>query len=494
MPFSPSDFLRHKQLLPSQARTAEWDAASDRDPATAAWVKERAFFMAGVARAGRLQEFRNAAAAVAQGTMSAQEARRHVRRELEAAGYKPDAGLGDTIKDLKSDARLRVSIDTNVALARGWAQHRTSMANTARPAQELYRAGQSLNPRNWAARWQDAAEAVGWEGVAKGGQMVALKTSPIWAALSRFGNPYPPFDFNSKMRVRSVSLDRCRQLGLLPDDEAAERQAAEQRAMLPSLNENVAVQMKELSTELRTQAENLFQGIAEWDAGTQSFRMTDMNGTRPYGWQDIGRIISAPNPAIGNRQLDAFELWTHDSSKFRDAALGRAEKNADVTLDVVEDAARLFRRINPIASDGSDPDKALHRALGFKNEKQLKNVLDSLTCIGRDNEGNMMDATYYTARSGSIAESWNNNMKTTREYANKKFNVILHCNKYRSRRRIDGIYKHAQELKQKEGGALAQEGESVFTGDVKFRVLSRNPKITRHPDGSVDYEFDVEEA
>ena len=222
--------------------------------------------------------------------------------------------------------------------------------------------------------------------------------------------------------------------------------------------------------------------------------MTDMNGTRPYGWQDIGRIISAPNPASGNRQLDAFELWTHDSSKFRDAALGRAEKNADVTLDVVEDAARLFRRINPIASDGSDPDKALHRALGFKNEKQLKNVLDSLTCTGRDNEGNMMDATYYTARSGSIAESWNNNMKTTREYANKKFNVILHCNKYRSRRRIDGIYKHAQELKQKEGGALAQEGESVFTGDVKFRVLSRNPKITRHPDGSVDYEFDVEEA
>lgn len=34
----------------------------------------------------------------------------------------------------------------------------------------------------------------------------------------------------------------------------------------------------------------------------------------------------------------------------------------------------------------------------------------------------------------------------------------------------------------------------THTGDVKFRVLSRNPKITRHPDGSVDYEFDVEEA
>ena len=43
----------------------------------------------------------------------------------------------------------------------------------------------------------------------------------------RLGNPYPPFDFNSKMRVRSVSLVRARQLGLIPtreeDPEAAER-------------------------------------------------------------------------------------------------------------------------------------------------------------------------------------------------------------------------------------------------------------------------------
>lgn len=491
---SPADLLRSKQLLPTDLRTREWDAATAEHPATAAWVKERAFFMAGVAQAQRLQDFRNAAAQVAAGTMSAQEARRHVRRTLQEAGYTPETGLQDSIKDLQSDARLRVSIDTNVALARGWAQHATAMANTARPGQELYRAGASRQPRDWETRWKEAAAGLP-DAVQDAAPMVALKTSPVWERLSRFGNPYPPFDFGSRMRVRSVSLERCRQLGLLPrdDDDAAAEQAARQRTMLPGLNENVSAPMKDLSPELRVQAENLFQGIAEWDAPTQSFRMTDMNGTRPYGWQDIGRIISAPNPAIGNRQLAAFELWTHDSSKFRDAALGRAEKNADVTLDVVEDAARLFRRINPIASDGSDPAKALHRALGYSDPNEFRKMCDRLTKIDRDANGNMLDATYYTTRPGTIAESWNNNMKTTREYANKTFNIILHCNKYRSRRRIDGIYPHARELKQKEGGALAQEGDSVFTGDVKFRVLSRNPKITRHPDGSVDYEFDVEE-
>jgi hypothetical protein len=28
-------------------------------------------------------------------------------------------------------------------------------------------------------------------------RMIARKDSPIWEALSRFGTPYPPFDFNS---------------------------------------------------------------------------------------------------------------------------------------------------------------------------------------------------------------------------------------------------------------------------------------------------------
>ena len=217
--------------------------------------------------------------------------------------------------------------------------------------------------------------------------------------------------------------------------------------------------------------------------------MTDMNGTRPYPWDAIGPVISAKNPIAGNLQLDAWQLWTQDSSLFRRVALG--EKIPGISLDTVEDCARLFQRIEPTTSrEGGE----VHRALGFSNQKKFMEALESLTAIGRDDNGHLQDATYYTTRKGTIAESWTNTPRAIPLFANKKFNIILHCNKYRSRRRIDGIYKHAREHKQKEGGALAQEGESVFTGDVKFRVLSRNPKITRHPDGSVDYEFDVEEA
>ena len=65
-----------------------------------------------------------------------------------------------------------------------------------------------------------------WEGVARGGQMVALKTSPISVELSRFGYPYPPFDFNSGMWVRPVSDDDCEALGLLADEEWLDKQLA----------------------------------------------------------------------------------------------------------------------------------------------------------------------------------------------------------------------------------------------------------------------------
>lgn len=491
MPFSPSDFLRHKQLLPSDLRTAEWDIATHSSPATAAWVKERAFFMASVANAAHLQAFRDAAAAVAAGTMSPGEARRHVRQLLKQARYKPAAGLEDTVKDLTSEQRLKVSIDTNVALARGWAQHAQSMQNTERPAQELYRAGTSKKPRDWQTRWKQAAQ--GLVDVARDGSMVALKTSPIWARLSRFGNPYPPFDFNSKMRVRSVSLERARQLGLIPtreeDPQAAQQQAALQRSKIPSLNERVEVPMQGVCDALAAQLQQLLQGIAEWDPASRTLRMTDMNGTRPYPWDQIAPVISAPNPVAGNLQLDAWQLWTQDSSLFRRVALG--EKIPGISLDTVEDCARLFQRIEPTTSqEGGE----VHRALGFSNQKKFMEALESLTAIGRDDNGHLQDATYYTARKGTIAESWTNNPRAIPLFANKKYNIILHCKKYRSRRRIDGLYGAAEHLKQYQGGSISREGESVFLGNARFRLLSRNPKITRHKNGTEDYEFDVEEA
>ena len=48
--------------------------------------------------------------------------------------------------------------------------------------------------------------------------MVALKDDPVWTAISRFGHPYPPFDFGSGMGVEDVSFEDALALGLVKDD------------------------------------------------------------------------------------------------------------------------------------------------------------------------------------------------------------------------------------------------------------------------------------
>jgi hypothetical protein len=51
--------------------------------------------------------------------------------------------------------------------------------------------------------------------------MIALKNDPIWTAISSFGLPYPPYDFNSGMWVRDVSREEAEDLGLIkPGDPA----------------------------------------------------------------------------------------------------------------------------------------------------------------------------------------------------------------------------------------------------------------------------------
>ena len=59
--------------------------------------------------------------------------------------------------------------------------------------------------------------------------MVALKGSPIWAALGNgaggyrdtLGNPFPPFAFGSGLAWADISRDEAIKLGLVPGDAKA---------------------------------------------------------------------------------------------------------------------------------------------------------------------------------------------------------------------------------------------------------------------------------
>ena len=219
---SPADKILQKALVGSGLDTKGWSTVQ-------AGLRDRAFFSSQVTEAKILHAMRQNVAELVAGGKSPSEVRRDLRAYLGSIGYDPDNDLkpGEqsrrgTIKDLTTKARLDVMMKTNADQAKGYASHlraTTTGAILAFPAYELVRVERRKLPRDWGARWTAAAQKVGWEGVARNGAMIALKTSPIWAALSRFGNPFPPFDFNSGMGVRDVKKSVCREIGLLGPNE-----------------------------------------------------------------------------------------------------------------------------------------------------------------------------------------------------------------------------------------------------------------------------------
>lgn len=364
MPQKAAGKVRSKQVTPRAMSTAQWDMVD-------AQIRERAFFMAGVDNARILSAFQHVAKEISAGRMSLPEGRRKLREFLAAIGYEPAAEDAGTLKDLTSRRRLDVALQTNADLAAGWAQRKAGLLDIANPGQELYRAKQARVPRDWASRWAEAAAAVNWEGVARGGQMVALKSSPIWVELSRFGYPYPPFDFNSGMWVRPVSDDDCEALGLLENEEWLDKQLA---AAEEGLNEGAEADCSDMGAEVLAELDRALGSVGEIVDGVA--RMRDVNGTTPYSAEEVAEVVGEDTPeGVPNVQRDAAALWDEDG--------------VDGMPDEAKEAMRtLLERTRP--EEGVDE---LQKAFDL-DEAQAEEAMQAL-----EEEG-------YEVPRGQVAEPW----------------------------------------------------------------------------------------
>lgn len=211
-----------KALLPTALGSDEIRTA------IASQILRQSVFSARMENARYLAQVQKVCAQVADGGMNLADARMVLTRTLRNMGH--DTANAKGITDPASRRRLDLIVKTRSAMASNAAAVNSQNEATVytAPAWELKRFGQRRVPRDWQQRWKAAGDSVGWEGASPDfGNMVALKASPIWAALGNgaggyrdtLGNPYPPFAFSSGMAWIGVRRKRCIALGLIGEHE-----------------------------------------------------------------------------------------------------------------------------------------------------------------------------------------------------------------------------------------------------------------------------------
>jgi len=446
------EYFRAKESVPAELRTAEWERAGQ-------WVKERAFFSAAVTETEILDEFRQWAQKVVEGSTDESTARVQLQLFLDRVGYKPEAGQEGTIKDLRSLRRLTVMLRTNRQLAQGYAEKVRGFGPGAirlYPAWELVRLGPVPQvPRDWRARWLKVGGTL-----TPDGRMIALKQDLIWAELGSreafedaLNVDYPPFAWQSGMGWMPVKFQEVKALGMLEGWRPPETKP------LASPNESLEVKPRIQSGVLRHALAEKLQGLAEWRGDTLVF--TDPNGTRKLTQQEAAKVITAklPDGFADNHQARAAKLWLENAAKHIKFKKGR---------DILDDFSRLLERIEPLPAD-----QPVYRGEYYASEADLQNRIDQLK------------ATYQVSTMGdsfSVLES------IAKKFAANKtpYELIIVCKKHSTFRPIYAIAKKVMPKYAKQGEAIAKNG-------MKLRAIGE-PLVTIDTRGKRQVYLEVEEV
>jgi hypothetical protein len=251
-------FLRDKNVVGTGLSSAQLS----RLPA--AW-RARSFFSARVVNAQIVQDFWNGVYSIVAGETNLATERVKLKDMLDTIEYRPGAGAAGGLRDLGSNRRLNLMLNTNVSMARGFGQFlqaNTEGALMAFPAQELVRFEARVVPREWFEIWDEAADELGDETSAtdagETGRMVALVNDPIWLEISDFDQPYPPFKFNSGMGVRPIDYDEAVALGVMDADDPAPEPDQDR-----DFNDGLAASVEGLSSDLVQVLEQDLSDVAQ---------------------------------------------------------------------------------------------------------------------------------------------------------------------------------------------------------------------------------------
>lgn len=458
---SPSELMRALVTVPAAGMSsADWDGV---DPD----IRERSYWTAREGHYARVQGFRDRSQGIVDGNLSEADALREIRAMLKATGYRPEPGTEGTIQDLNSDARQRLILDTNVAMVQERAYRDSMMGSLAYPAQRLKRDGYRVEPRDWDARWREAAAAVNYEGVATDGSHIALLTSPIWRKLSRFDLDYPPFDFNSGMGVDPVDYEEAQRHGLTIPEATIDNMDRE------SLNSSLEASILAMDGDLQQAFADALGDCVEVEGDRVYY--TDPNGTRPVHWSDAGRVICGQRPpVIPDTQARAMVKFVEDQRKF-----DRSQRSVQ-DYATQEEWDALYDAVNRIKPTDITESGTLYRGMSI-DPNNADQFLDAIKRNG------------YQALPTKMVDSWSRAEETALRFAGSgkpgSERVILVNEDYRSGHRIDTIVRTLQEqrrlINKTDQHPHTNESEVLIMQGVRHRVN----KIVRGRDGTPTYVY-----
>lgn len=315
--------LSAKTPVGSILRSAEWETV----PLA---LRERAQFSAGVTSIRLLQSIqdrllaqiqlqREKLAAGKQATFDRSSFIDAIRDIARNEGLSPaDDTQRGGLQDITSIPRLGLIYDMQRSMAAGFAAWKLDQNEGALAIFPAWRFGPSSArvPRTtWEARWREAGSKVGWRGALQS-PMVALKTSPIWAALSRFGTPWPPFDWGSTRELEDVDRDEAESLGLLRPGEVPPPTGE------ADFNQNLQASLSGISPQLRDALQSAFGDQISFDGDTA--RWTGRSAPQ------IPAAPIPPPPSQGRDQLSARlfndQVQLHSDQPVTPASVARAAR------------------------------------------------------------------------------------------------------------------------------------------------------------------------
>ncbi len=372
--------IKSRMPLANEMRRAEWADVPLQ-------IRNRAQFNAGVTSARIVQRIQERMERELQWRVGDGIGRdtfvREMCRVMQAEGMevKPDGNL----TDITSNARLELIHDMQTRSARNfskWKIDQDPALLAAASAQELVRVRHSAVPRDWYARWSQAG------GVVRGGRMVAHKLDPIWLKISRFGQPWPPFDYNSGMGVIDVLEADAQALGVVappPEEQVYENG---------------------FNTMVETEITELLEGEIAWIKERLGDQVSMVDGKlrlTPLAWSSVKDANQWAARAYASMQVAADEVAA--MTAYQDRRTGLYAK-----------VTRWLRE----KQEGSKPDEAVLRQMeALDRVIERSHAAESGICwhcvdIADDGTFDYGDASYMST-SLSSAYAWKNYGKKARE-------------------------------------------------------------------------------